>query len=297
MRTTAEKTLGTHNTRQPFRGWCYRVRPTHDLREWKLDFDLELGDRTVQVQFIVLDHLQYSPNDLKCQISSNSTYQERMSLARAWLQNCRSHHHCQTACQNTMRGIYPYRLLKIRRSRSGAMHVRLQYSHDLPSDVEYLTLSHMWGDQKFLTVTSANHDQFLHQVPLQSLSQTFQDALQVTIELGFQYLWIDSLCILQDDQDDWQKESQRMAYIYKNAACNLCASVPGSKEQGLLTKARAVNPLPPLIHLDGDSSSRTKLLSETKPWTFLRNSPLYRRAWVLQEQLLVRIPLLVTNGY
>lgn len=297
LRVAVEKTLGDHTTQQPLKRSNYRVRPTHDIREWKLDFDIQLGGLAIQVQFLVLDHLQYSHKDLKCQISSKTSFSGRMSVAKAWLHNCRNHHNCQTACRNTMRGIYPTRLLQIRRSKSGSMHVRLQYSQDLPEDVEYLTLSHMWGDQKFLKLTSANCNDFLHQVSLMSLSQTFRDALQVTIELGFQYLWIDSLCILQDDQDDWQKESQRMAYIYKNAACNLCASMLGSEEQGLLTEARALNPHPPLIHFDGDSSSRTKVLSETKPWTFLRDSPLYRRAWVLQEQLLVRRPLLGTNRF
>ncbi|KAH7380281.1 heterokaryon incompatibility protein-domain-containing protein [Phaeosphaeria sp. MPI-PUGE-AT-0046c] len=275
LRIEIQKASGSMSTRPCLTSSKYQVRPTHDLREWKLDFELELSHRVIHAQFIVLDHLQYPREDFKCQISPNTLDPSCMSLARAWLRRCREQHTCQTECRSTIKGIYPTRLLHIRRSRSGSMKISLQYPHVLPVEVEYLTLSHMWGNQKFLKLTTQNHDDFLESVPLSALSQTFRDALNVTTELGFQYLWIDSLCILQDDEQDWKNESERMASIYKNAVCNLCASGSTSNGNGLLSKARALDPLPPIIHFDGDASDRTKLLSESQPWDWLRDSPLY----------------------
>lgn len=290
LRIEIQKTLGS-NARPSLRGSTYQVRPTHDLREWKLDIDLDLDHRTVHAHFIVVDHLQYPGEHFRGHISPNTRDPECMSLARAWLRECKENHTCQTACRSTIQGIYPTRLLQIRRSRNGSMKIRLQYPRVLPGEVEYLTLSHMWGKQKFLKLTTQNHDDLLDSIPLGSLSQTFRDALTVTAELGFQYLWIDSLCILQDDEQDWKNESGRMASIYKNAACNLCASASASDRNGLLSESRALDPLPPLLHFDGDTPQRTKLLSEIKPWNWLRDSPLYGRAWVLQEQILVGTPL------
>jgi len=48
------------------------------------------------------------------------------------------------------------------------------------------------------------------QIPYRKLCQNFKDAITVTRHLGFQYIWIDSLCIIQDSFDDWDKESAQM---------------------------------------------------------------------------------------
>jgi hypothetical protein len=146
----------------------------------------------------------------------------------------------------------------------------------------------MWGKPEFLTLTRQNHDEFLREVPLEKLSRTFQDAIFITPELGFRYLWVDSLAIVQNVPEDWKEESTRMAKIYKNAFCNLCASMPVSGRSGLLSDSRTPKPLPPVVHFNGTSGSKDWMLLETIPWTLLRATPLYRRAWVLQEQTLVR---------
>lgn len=80
--------------------------------------------------------------------------------------------------------------------------MRLYYSLEISQELEYLTLSHMWGKQEFLTLTWQNHDEFLREVPLEKISRTFQDAIFITAELGFRYLWIDSLAIVQNVPED-----------------------------------------------------------------------------------------------
>lgn len=287
IRLKIQTSLGDRNTRPLLKSCEYRVCPTHDLREWTLKFDIQMSHLGVAVDFLVLNHLQYPLEDSHCNIPPNTLNPECMTLARSWLRNCRERHTCQTICPSTIQGVYPTRLLHIQQSRDGAQAVRLVYPHNLTEHVEYLTLSHMWGDQKFLKLTIHNHNSLLKLVSPELLSQTFRDALHVTLELGYEYLWIDSLCIVQDDEQDWKNESERMALIYKNAVCNLCASGSATKKAGLFSEVRAVDPLPPLIHFDGDLPNRTKSLSEIEPWTWLRDSPLYQRAWVLQEQILV----------
>jgi hypothetical protein len=58
-------------------------------------------------------------------------------------------------------------------------------------------------------------------ISINDLSRTFQDAVRITRELGERYLWIDSLCIIQDDEDDWAREAALMAEVYRNSYCTL----------------------------------------------------------------------------
>jgi hypothetical protein len=49
------------------------------------------------------------------------------------------------------------------------------------------------------------------------LCKTYKDAIALTHALGISFLWIDSLCIIQDDAADWEAESGNMASIYENS--------------------------------------------------------------------------------
>jgi hypothetical protein len=75
---------------------------------------------------------------------------------------------------------------------------------------------------------------FRTRLPFISLSRRFQDAMYATLSLGFHYLWIDSLCIEQNDRADWKQESEHMAKVYKNATCNLSVSGFSSQVDGFL---------------------------------------------------------------
>ncbi|KAH8649345.1 heterokaryon incompatibility protein-domain-containing protein [Xylariales sp. PMI_506] len=84
----------------------------------------------------------------------------------------------------------------------------------------YATLSHCWGtdanDRPFKT-TRSSESKNRYLIPWQSLSKTFQDAIRISRYLGLDYIWIDSLCIIQDDSDDWKREAGKMADIYSNS--------------------------------------------------------------------------------
>lgn len=70
-------------------------------------------------------------------------------------------------------------------------------------------------------------------IPWELLPTTFRDAIQVTKGLGIRYLWIDSLCIIQDDDVDWKEESSKMASIYQNSFLTICATAAPDDEAGL----------------------------------------------------------------
>jgi len=69
-----------------------------------------------------------------------------------------------------------------------------------------------------------------------ALPKTFQDAVEVTRAIGLRYLWIDSLCIVQDDRDDWLRESQEMGLIYQYAQITVAASHARDGTEGVGSK-------------------------------------------------------------
>jgi len=162
----------------------------------------------------------------------------------------------------------------------------------LPRCTPYLTLSHCWGGEEFLTTTHTNLCAYECSLPIDSLSRTFQDAFLATVKLNFQYIWIDSLCIVQDDPDDWKRESLSMHKIYKHAACNISASGFANGKEGFILSNRRINPSPVAITLgrtaNQSSSEKSHYLACAFPWEVMREGPVFNRAWTLQEQLLAR---------
>ena len=116
-----------------------------------------------------------------------------------------------------------------------------------PSEIQRsMTLSHCWGQGPTLKLTVDALEEFMKQIPVNELPQTYLDAIMVTRHLGVEYLWIDSLCIVQDSIDDWQHECTQMSNVYKNSYCNI-AALESIDSHGGLFSARDPSPLRPLI--------------------------------------------------
>ncbi|KAF0320296.1 het domain-containing protein [Colletotrichum asianum] len=100
----------------------------------------------------------------------------------------------------------------------------------------YVALSHCWGPEQLHPpeTTWSNLRQRQECIDLTTLPSTFRDAVLVTRNLGVQYLWIDSLCIVQDDTADWQTESSKMAGYYSNAYLVISAAQAEDSTQGFL---------------------------------------------------------------
>ena len=111
--------------------------------------------------------------------------------------------------------------------------VKLVISAEERSIGPYLTLSHRWGSAKLLKLTSANLEEMRREIPMSQLSKTFKDAIVVARTFGVKYLWIDSLCILQDSKEDWTKEVVTMCDVYRNSYCNLAAMSSENRFEGL----------------------------------------------------------------
>jgi hypothetical protein len=101
--------------------------------------------------------------------------------------------------------------------------------------VPYATLSHCWGGASFLHLTRASLPNFSNGISLIDLPKTFREAIFVARRLDIRYLWIDSLCIMQDRDDltDWYNEASMMDQVYIQSVCNISATDARDSSEGL----------------------------------------------------------------
>lgn len=106
------------------------------------------------------------------------------------------------------------------------------------SSFDYIALSYVWGTAPFITLTSTTSESLRRRGSLQhhsiSVPRTIQDAIEIGKFLGHRFIWIDSLCIKQDDRDDQKKEIRRMHEIYANAALTIVAATGSNAQVPLL---------------------------------------------------------------
>lgn len=126
----------------------------------------------------------------------------------------------------------------------GASQIRLTDTEESLSRVPYVALSYCWGDpnQPPIRTQKDSEKERRNGIPFTDLSKVYQDTVTVARHLRFRYLWIDSLCIIQDDEDDWNAESLRTGSIHSKATLTLVPSCAPSVHDAFL-KGR--DPLPP----------------------------------------------------
>jgi hypothetical protein len=146
----------------------------------------------------------------------------------------------------------------------------------MPKKIQYLTLSHCWGKHQLVRLLKSNVASFSQDVPYDLLPPTFRDAVRITRRLGFEYLWIDSLCIIQDSAEDWNHEARLMGKIYMNATCNIAASDAPDSSHGCLYPRN-----PRIIQPDAiNSHNGTEQFIFNRTDVYEEDHTLYTRAWV-----------------
>ena len=148
----------------------------------------------------------------------------------------------------------------------------------------YVALSHRWGASQHLTLTTRTLDKIKLGIPVDLLPMTFRDAVSVARRLGVFCLWIDALCIVQEDRDDWLRESKKMGDIFTNAACVIAVHSAADDSQGFLDKALSKRAA---IEFKGsEDSGHLWVCRRSNLELDVTNSTLSKRGWVLQERFL-----------
>jgi len=220
--------------------------------------------------------------------SGSTDWLSSMECASKWLSRClRSHNKCQTAHSTEHTRFSPTRLLEIGQSDPQKVRLRLSLNQD-SNNTQYATLSHCWGASKVLKLTSTTFERLKTGIEISELAQTAQDAIFTARSLGIHLLWIDSLCIFQDSQEDWQQEAALMSHVYKNSTLNIAASVAADSNASCFPKKDTSSIEPCMVQTAWiDKYNDTYHLYYDDFWdATLKKMPLTKRAWVVQELLL-----------
>ena len=179
-------------------------------------------------------------------LETNTAAKAVLAQAKDWLRECTSLHDCGKQIQQD--GIQqpwlPTRLVDVGTYSEPVL--RLVSSKTIaPCSSLYVTLSHCWGLAQIFRLLESNLDDLHSSIPWDALTLTFQNAITVTRGLEIRYLWIDSLCIIQDSLADWLHEAAIMGDVYKYGYCNIAATGFPDGRRGFFS-ARSPDAIRPL---------------------------------------------------
>ncbi|KAH6881401.1 heterokaryon incompatibility protein-domain-containing protein [Alternaria rosae] len=220
-----------------------------------------------------------------------------IEFALSQLQQCRdTHPKCRNMALNKkeVSEFLPTRLIDV--GSTGAATVRLLETNSCATNIPYIALSHCWGNSQPLRLTRATAACLTAGIPLVVLPKTFQDAVHVVKKMQIRHLWIDSLCIVQDDPQDWQTEASRMHNVYSRAACCIAATAAKNSHSGLFFHRDPQGLLPVRVKTaraciwgkktDKPLSTYSISCKVVLPDIAIDAAHLNHRAWVAQERYL-----------
>ncbi|KAL2144178.1 hypothetical protein VTI28DRAFT_9469 [Corynascus sepedonium] len=229
-------------------------------------------------------------------LTDNTRSPGTLALAKRWVSDCVRHHkRCRAGSGG---GVwYPRRLLDLSRSNEASEQqseqiVRLIETADVIPAGRYTTVSHRWGSMEQLRLTKHTYPQLAEGLPLRSLPQLVQDVIFVSLEFGIRYVWIDLLCIYQDEDNmaDWQREATLMNRVYSNSFCNISAGDAKGCHESLFASRDPNIFLPQLVELNvehGDEKTQLFRVYDNSYWhRSVSRALVNTRAWVLQERFL-----------
>ncbi|KAI0631614.1 heterokaryon incompatibility protein-domain-containing protein [Trametes polyzona] len=242
----------------------------------------------------------FVPNDGVLRILS---WRDAISVVRKCKDIClHEHRSCRMVSPQYDSECLPTRLVDCR----DPLRPRLLKTADRKEAYSYVALSYVWGadgQRRQYCTTTKNVSDYMDGIDPQHLPQTIRDAIQVTRDLGFDYLWVDGLCIIQDSNEDKHLEIGRMRHIYRRSSLTIIAARARDVDQGFLQDLPPPPPLHPTHTLpficprrSSDPSNHTPcqtprigtvyLTQEDSPGPRPEAEPIDLRAWCLQEFLM-----------
>ncbi|CCF32783.1 HET domain-containing protein [Colletotrichum higginsianum] len=229
-------------------------------------------------------------------IEHHAGSEDNFTRMKHWLQTCLQHH---PKCRiDSGKAYTPTRLMKICETDDGDLKLRLVRTRSETEETAYVALSYCWGGDQALKCTQANVQALERDVPFKGLPKTLRDAVEVCRRLQVAYMWVDALCIIQDDEVSKLAEVGNMAQVYKNALFTICASSASSTTEGFLNYRSSPfqDPITFRVPFRNESGAETSIdLAIERYGEPLRTEPLRDRGWALQEQLLSRRRLMFTT--
>lgn len=246
--------------------------------------------------------------DLEHRPSKDLLSEAHIGLINRWRHDCEAgHESCnKTSCNQLL----PNRVLEILELKDEIELVRLLETQGKMKGA-YACLSYCWGDSEAQSgqTTRDKLSGYLRGIPLRDLPSTVADAIRLSCKLGFRFLWVDRLCIVQDDHDDWANEASRMCDVYSGSALTISVPICKESSQSFLAKRRKgfreQRKFASVTHSEGESKLKSgswfcaeALWRSNGPWFLEKRWPFLildenheenrwmTRGWTFQEWML-----------
>jgi hypothetical protein len=173
--------------------------------------------------------------------------------------------------------------------------VRTCLTQDFPIDTPYLTLSHCWGEKPSLLLGHDNTQILSERLPLADLmaegASLLRDAILITRSLGYRYIWIDTVCLNQDDDAEKMDQISKMHEFYSNAVLNLSATASKSGVNSMILNRHLSTVMPLTLRMGSDdadaSETSNSLIFFNVSWgNQIEFQKINSRGWVFQERML-----------
>lgn len=223
-----------------------------------------------------------------------TSWEAKIDKIKDWLSFCDNWH---PTCTRAERLLLPLRLIDL--APGSDVSARLVSIHDIASTPPaYAALSYCWGTAQTLRTTRATVRRFLTSLPVNRVPPTISEAFTLTKQLGLRYIWVDALCIIQDDQDDWDHEAGNMHSIFAGSYLTFMATGAASAAGGLFAqqhRAFAERATYDRVFVEARTEDRQSVSIHICPVKKER-SALRKRGWTLQEDVLSRRTIQISNS-
>ncbi|TRX96935.1 hypothetical protein FHL15_002241 [Xylaria flabelliformis] len=200
-----------------------------------------------------------------------------LERVRLWLEECLAH-----GCARREEVSLPKRVIKVPTDEN----TRPLLCVTGGATGKYIALTHCWGKKPMRKLLRENEREWRREgIDPSSLSQNFQDALKITRLLGYRYIWIDALCIVQDSKEDWEEQAPKMAEVYTCASLVLSAAFATNSDEGFLRYRPSL--VTPRLGLESAYSvSEAFLDNENSFRRIIDMCPMNSRSWCAQERIM-----------
>ncbi|KAH8756379.1 heterokaryon incompatibility protein-domain-containing protein [Diaporthe sp. PMI_573] len=211
---------------------------------------------------------------------------EKLAAIQSWMRDCQSrdgHSKCRPVAYA------PLRLVAVGHDGSP---IKLVGRDSTTEATKYVALSYCWGKSLQLCTTKSTLSKFTEEIPSELIPKTWIDAIQIARALRIPHVWIDALCIVHDDEAEWQREVTQMSKIYQGSLLTIAAvqsadscqgCFPSSDNDGFQEGELCFRTRPDSL---GGRSSIVRVYREDIRNRAGGNTAISNRGWTLQEQLL-----------
>lgn len=272
-----------------------------------------LNSLSIEVPFEVfseeLDPVTKHLNIHRRPLDERSLSAANVEKIKEWLNECdEEHEKCQESLlqsNDSTISLHPTRLIDVgdtsRPPKLVETSLFRNYGRNGEILARYIAFSYCWGSSghssSLLRTTRDSLASRLQSIPINTMPQAFRDAVAICRELQIPFLWIDSLCIIQDDIRDWEIESSKMANIFSNAYLTVIAAAGSSCNDSFLhrepNQAYCVFPFKSDKHPELDGYYRLRHRPGIKWWGSDKMAAIsgcrwIERGWTFQEERLAR---------